>query len=629
LHRSIFLLPLFSGLLACGGGGGTNTTVVTPPPLTTQVTPVYSVQGSGNASPLEGQSVTVVGIVSGDFQDDDADTRSDLGGFFVQEEVSDNDAQTSDGVFVFDRDIASVDVRAGDKVKVTGTVEEHFGETQINATVIEITGVGSVSATDLLLPMIDTTVNSVGQVIADLEHIEGMLVTLPQELTVTDLFDLERFGELSLSVDGRLRQFTNSNLPDVAGQTEHQRMNALRRIILDDGSSQQNVFPVRYLRPDAGNSPEFSIRLGDLISGLSGVLRYSRGSGASGTQAYRLEPVAEPRFASDNVRPASPVLGGNVRVMSFNALNYFTTIDGGQNTCGPGGNSGCRGADSIAEFNRQREKTINVILTADVHIVGLMEIENNPIASLQSIVDGLNTAKGTNDWSFIDTGTIGTDTIRVGLVYDASVVTPVGQPALLDSTVDARFLDSKNRRTLAQTFSAVTNGGRVTIAVNHLKSKGSDCNSLGDPDLGDGQGNCNVTRTNAAAALADWMATDPTASADADILIIGDMNAYLREDPVRTIVAAGYENVLESFAGTDAYSFVFRGESGVLDHAFASTSLLPQVTAVGEWHINADEPPILDYNLDFGRDDTLFDPTNPFRASDHDPLVIGLNLTAD
>lgn len=625
----MFLFPLFTGLLACGGGGGTSTSVVTPAPLTTTTTPIYTIQGSGDASPLEGQAVTVVGVVTGDFQDDDADTLSNLSGFFIQEESPDNDVQTSDGIFIFDGDVAGVDVQVGDKVTVTGTVAERFGETQVTATRVDVTGVGTVSATEFLLPMVGTTINSAGQVIADVERYEGMLVVLPQDLIVTGLFDLERFGEILLSVDGRLQQFTNSNLPDVEGQVAHQRTNALRRIILDDGSSQQNVSPARFLHPDTGNLSEFSIRVGDQTANLSGVIRFSRGSGGSGTEAYRLEPVVEPKFESVNARPVPPIVGGTIKVMSFNALNYFTTIDNGQNICGPSGNAGCRGADSIGEFDRQHAKTINAILMAGAHIVGLMEIENNPSASLQSIVDGLNTASGSGNWSFVDTGTIGTDAIRVGLIYDASVVTPVGQFALLDSTVDPRFLESKNRKTLAQTFSATANGGRVTIAVNHLKSKGSDCNSLGDPDLGDGQGNCNKTRSQAAAALADWLATDPTASGDTDVLIIGDMNAYLREDPIQTIVAAGYENILESFTGLGAYSFIFRGESGALDHAFASASLLPQITGVSEWHINADEPPLLDYNLDFDRDDTLFDPTSPLRASDHDPVMIGLSLTAD
>jgi predicted extracellular nuclease len=258
-----------------------------------------------------------------------------------------------------------------------------------------------------------------------------------------------------------------------------------------------------------------------------------------------------------------------------------------------------------------------------------MEIENNRNESQQSLIDKLNKATRENRWSFVNTGNIGTDVIRVGVIYDTTVVSPVRKFALLDAATDPRFLDTKNRPVLAQTFSATANGGVFTIAVNHLKSKGSNCNSIGDPNMRDGQGNFNRTRTNAAAALADWMAGDPTASGVADILFIGDMNAYLREDPLRQIVDAGYTSLLEMFIGTNAYSFVFRGESGALDHAFSSATLLPQITGVSEWHINADESPVLDYNLESGRDDTLFDPDTPFRTSDHDPVVIGLSLSAN
>jgi len=165
----------------------------------------------------------------------------------------------------------------------------------------------------------------------------------------------------------------------------------------------------------------------------------------------------------------------------------------------------------------------------------------------------------------------------------------------------------------------------LTVAVNHLKSKGSSCDADGDPNLGDGQGNCNVTRTSAAAALADWLAADPTGSGDADVLIIGDLNAYAMEDPLETFASAGYTNLL----GTQSapYSFVFDAQAGALDHAIASASLAPQVVETIEWHINADEPRLLDYNLENGRDPDLFDGNTPYRASDHDPIVIGLDLT--
>ncbi len=572
--------------------------------------------------------ITVVGVVTGDFQDNDFDAVSNLGGFYLQEENPDNDPQTSEGIFVYDRDASGGDVQAGDRVMVTGVVKEYFGETQIIATTFNVTGAGTIQAMELTLPVSGTVVNNNGQLIADLERFEGMLVSLPQNLTVTDLFDLERFGEVSLSANGRLWKFTNSNLPDVAAYASHQRSNAQRRIILDDGSSSPGVSPLRYVAADS-SSPKPPLRVGDQASNLMGVIRFARGSGKSGIENYRLEPVDDPIFKSVNARPQVPDVGGTIKVMSFNALNYFTTIDRGQRNCGPDGKSGCRGADSGKEFERQQSKMISAIQAAGVHVVGLMEIENNVDESLQTLVDKLNEATRTSNWTFVNTGTIGTDAIRVGIVYDDSVVSPVGSFALLDAAIDPRFLDTKNRKALAQTFSADANGGVFTIAVNHLKSKGSNCDSIGDPNRRDGQGNCNITRTNAAAALAEWMASDPTGSADPDVLIIGDLNAYLREDPLRQIAAAGYGNLLEKFVGINAYSFVFRGESGALDHAFASATLLPQVTGVSEWHINADESPLFDYNLESGRDDTLFDPDTPFRTSDHDPVMIGLSLSAD
>ncbi len=173
--------------------------------------------------------------------------------------------------------------------------------------------------------------------------------------------------------------------------------------------------------------------------------------------------------------------------------------------------------------------------------------------------------------------------------------------------------------------------------VNHLKSKGSRCGA-GDDDTTTGQGNCNVTRTLAAQALADWLATDPTDSGDPDMLIIGDLNSYAMEDPIVALETAGYTNLVKLFGGSDAYGYVFDGQLGYLDHALANSSLNPQVAGVAEWHINADEIPLFDYNDDARTADEasfeeesdvlpLYEP-NEFRTSDHDPILIGLNLDA-
>ena len=169
------------------------------------------------------------------------------------------------------------------------------------------------------------------------------------------------------------------------------------------------------------------------------------------------------------------------------------------------------------------------------------------------------------------------------------------------------------------------------MVVNHFKSKGPSGLEAGDAtdpdsDQGDGQGFWNDTRTDAAAALAAWLAGDPTGVGDPDTLILGDLNAYAEEDPIRALEAAGFTDLAERFLGDDAYGFVFDGQRGQLDYALASRSLLGQVTGATEWHINADEADALDYNLDFGRDPAIFDGTVPFRASDHDPVLVGLDL---
>lgn len=587
------------------------------------ITPVYEVQGSGTASPLVGRSVTVEGVVVGDFQDNDADLASNLGGFYLQGKP-DKELNTSDGVFVFDSNDPTVDVSVGDSVRVQGVVNEHFGETQISARSVTVTGTGSILPVPVTLPTASLTTNSDGDLIADLEHYEGMLIHLPQTLTVSELWSLERHGSILLSQGGRLYAFTNRNAPDVDGYGAHIESNAARRLWLDDGLRISNATPVRYLT--AGSEPGYSIRAGDQVTGLTGVLRYSRGAGSSGSEGYRLIPTVAPLFESMNPRPAAPKVAGTLRVAGANVLNFFSTVDTGQSVCGPARSDSCRGADSDVERDRQLNKTTSALAMIEADIVGLIELENNAIESLQTIVGALNAQLGAGTYSYVATGTIGDDSIKTGIIYKSATVSLSGSFAVLDSSVDARFNDSRNRPVLAQTFSQNSNGARITIAVIHLKSKGSPCDEIGDPDTGDGQGNCNQTRTAAAIAMADWLATDPTSSGDADVLVIGDSNSYYLEDPMTALDDAGFVNLVESSAGQDSYSFLFAGQVGALDHALASPSLVDQVAGIAEWHINADEPPLLDYNLEFDRDPGMFDGTTPYRSSDHDPLIIGLDL---
>jgi len=621
--RILIIMTGIAVLAACGGGDNGAPSPLPPAPPPSGGTMISEIQGAGAASPLDGQTVTVRGQVTGDFQEGDSDGRRNLGGFYLQDDPPDGDFDTSDGIFVFDGNSPAVDVDVGDIVEVIGDVAEYFGETQLRASSVRIVGTGSLIPAPINLPVSGTTTNSDGDLIADLERYEGMLVEFTGTLTVTEVRNLEQFGEVTLSQGGRLYQFTNGDAPDAAGYDAHKDLNARRTIVLDDGLRTRNPDEVHYL--DAGSASDYSIRSGDTITGLTGTLRYSRGSGGNGDETWRLMPTMDREFVSANPRPGGPSVGGSIRVASFNVENFFTTIDSGQDDCGPSGSDGCRGADSAAEYTRQLDKIVTALALLDADIIGLVELENNADASLVALVDALNARVGSGSYTYVDTGTIHDDVIKTGFIYRDATIDTVGSHALLDRNVDSRFNDARNRPALAQTFTVLATDAVFTLAINHLKSKGSPCDEDGDPNLGDGQGNCNMTRTNAAAALADWMATDPTGSGDDDFLILGDLNAYTKEGPLTALANAGLVNLLDG--PTEPYSFSFDAQAGALDHAVASASMATQVVEVVEWHINADEPELHDYNLEFGRDPAKFDASTPYRASDHDPVVVGLDPT--
>lgn len=575
-------------------------------------TPIHDVQGSGAASPLVGQQVEVEGVVVGDFQ-----PSSSFNGFHIQDEdvAADADPATSEGIFVFEGGNA-VAVAPGDTVRVAGGVVEFL---QSGATLTQLSAV-----TGVLVCSSGTTVTPehVALPFADLafaERFEGMLVETTQDLTVSETFSLGRFGEVLLSSGGRLINPTNVVEPG-APAIALQSANNLNRIVLDDGDGTQNLDPTLY--PAGGLSAANTLRVGDTVQAGQFVLEQRFG-------VYRLQPIEAVEIGATNPRPEAPAqVGGGLKIAALNVLNFFTTLDAQDGGCGPTGVLDCRGANTIAELNRQRAKTVAEIVGLDADILGLMEIQNDDGTTTADLVAAVNADPATiSPYAYINTSTIGTDAIKLALLYRPAVVTPVGAHKILTSAIDPDFIDNLNRPALAQTFDDA-NGGRLTVVVNHLKSKGSDCNAVGDPDAGDGQGNCNGVRTAAAGALVDWIATDPTGSGDRDVLVIGDLNSYAKEDPIDVFVNAGYTNLIDAFLGDEGYSFVFQGQSGYLDHALASPTLAAQVTGVTEWHVNADEPTVLDYNVEFksaNQINTLYAAT-PYRSSDHDPVVVGLNL---
>ncbi|RQU15241.1 endonuclease [Burkholderia cenocepacia] len=562
-------------------------------------TPIADIQGAGAPSPLAGQNASIEAVVTADFGGTDG-----FGGFFVQQADAQrrNQPGVSEGLFVY---APKARAKAGDLVHVTGKVEEKYGQTQLTLQgAIAVCANGqTVTPATLTLP-----VDSPSAFAA----YEGMLVRLPQTLSVTDNYELGRYGSVMLS-NGRLRTPT-SVVPPAQAQTQIDA-NARNRLILDDGSNKQNPATVPY--PAPGLSAANTLRAGYTVRDVEGVLEVRYG-------AWRVQPLpgaAVPTFdARSNPRTIAPARDpkSNLRVASFNVLNYFN----GNGLGGGFDDPNNRGAKTFQEFQRQEAKIVSALKAIDADVIGLMEIQNNGYGELSAVRQ--LAAKLGNHWRVVDPGTsrLGGDAITVAMIYDSRKVEPVGRAATL-------AIDDKNRQPLAQSFRLV-NGNKqaLTVAVNHLKSKNCPDAANDDLDQGDGQGCWNPTRTRAAAKVADWLAGNPTGVKSQGVLLIGDFNSYTYEDPIRALESRGYRNLVARWIGANAYSYVYNGEAGYLDHALATLPLASHVKAVHEWHINADEPLALQYTLAYksAEQQKTFYAADAYRSSDHDPVLIDIAL---
>jgi uncharacterized repeat protein (TIGR01451 family) len=554
---------------------------------------IHDIQGSGHDSPFVGQTVDKIrGVV----------TMRLSRGFYMQDVTPDANPSTSEGIYVYTNSAPSVLV--GDDVSLNGQVEEYNGMTELSG----ITGLTtyatdiSVDPTSVSLPVPEGT---------DLEPYESMLVVFPQTLTAAQNYFQGQYGQVTLSA-GRMYNPTNGN--SLGDTVEY---NLRRMIILDDASTASYPKPVPYIGQDN------TLRAGDTVAGVTGVVDYGLIASDSSTRFYRLQPTIVPTFTRVNERTTAPEeVGGSVKVASMNVLNYFNGDGQG------GGFPGPRGAPTYAEFLRQRTKIITATVTLNADILGLMEIENDgddSLSAIQDLVNGVNAAMAPGTYAFIAEPAPGSDDIKVAMIYKPGVVTPVGVAINYQVNDHPVYQPLYDRPPLVQQFTVNATGQSLFVIVNHFKSKGSCPTSPTDPDADYGQGCWNVKRVAQAYGLLDLIADLESATGESDALIIGDLNSYGEEDPVLALIDGGMVNELAvQVAAEERYTYIFDGQSGYLDHALATASLDEQIRGTTIWHINADEPETISY-LNEGFE--LYSLT-PYRSSDHDPVLIGLDLPA-
>lgn len=470
-----------------------------------------------------------------------------------------------------------------------------------------------------------------GQVIdGDLSSVDwpsmlGQDVTVTGNLVVVDTFDLARRGRVVVARE-RLYIPTSSIDPNdadpdatsfeggsnVAKVVAAQKFNDDATFVIDDGSSKQNVFPPA-LFPRLGKEHP-TVRVGSVIKGVSGKLVKERN---------KLLLVSDgPLQWTPAPRPQRPGVGeADVTVSSFNVLNYFSTIDNGNNDA--------RGADSESEMKRQEAKLVSAICALKADVIGLMEIENNLDAEIR-LIAALNKQVGKEVYQGCGlpdqfrSAPGGADAIRVAIIYRSDRVTPVGAVSMV---TDDAF--SNARAPVVRSFQSKTGGNAFTVIVNHFKSKGGSNADAANKNKGDGQAAYNATRRAQSLAICRYIDEQKQTDQQMRVLVIGDLNAYGQEDPIDAMRAKGLVDLREQFEKESPtgeqhrdYSYVFRGQSGSMDHAMATQTLAADVTGVATWHINSDEPRFLDYNQEFNPK-ALYQ-ADPFRSSDHDPVLIGI-----
>ncbi len=619
--------------------------------------PISEIQGDGEQSSIKSEELIITtGLITG-FNDN---------GFFIQARSSDEDDKdsTSEGVFVYYPE-GFKDAKINDYVQVSGTVKEYHGLTEV---VVGKTPPTIISTADKHQETINIPKIPANQIAQDsMEKYEGMKVELNGGV-ITKTYSYDYDAKRNNMVIANSLQFNPTQQERGDKATALEASNKNERITVEELGDRTKGDITYYPQFNPKTAP---LRVGSQITSLKGTLSYAYGAYyLSVTDELENDQVVDSKDPLLQRKVELPARKGELRVAGFNLLNFFTDamIEDAPQTTFAGGN---RGAKSIEEGILQREKLTKALLTMDADIVSLLEVGNNGMSdnsAIGNLVTYLNARQddiGREDdmhYAFVypeDSQSIGSDAISVGLIYRPEMVKPPEDSNAvvlpLPKETDAEGKTIGQRDSLIQTFCRTDNASHcLTVAVVHLKSKRcSGCSD--DPVEGSLQGCCNNLRVSAAYTLGSYM-EEHYKPDENPVLLIGDFNAYAKEDPIHLLTSKAipetdgvkasstatndsldidvpkealtkgfeYKSLIE---GPGSFSYSYGGQLGSLDHALASPALAGKVVQQFDWHINSLENSLFDYKKQYSGD-SLPKLPDPFRSSDHDPVIIDIDFEA-
>lgn len=307
----------------------------------------------------------------------------------------------------------------------------------------------------------------------------------------------------------------------------------------------------------------------------------------------KLVTGATPKFTNNKPEPKPKMLKGGLLVCAANIQNYFYDLGGY-----------AQRKTTKKQQALQTQKICKAFKQIDADIYALCEIQKGDSAA-QMLVDAMNKMAKKDLYAYVSHGWTNSDMISCGYIYRTDKVKPYGemQYAYQDTTSHYRY------RLMACGFEQLTSGEKFVLNINHLRSKrgtGAESNEK------------RMANVDSLLVMLDKIKQEQVFG-DSDILLVGDYNSYTQEEPIQTLVRAGYADMVMRDDST-GYSYVYHSEAGYLDRVFASESMAKQVKQVAVYHLNAD----YFYSRGFkrGLDDTMF------RYADHDPILIRVELSA-
>ena len=304
----------------------------------------------------------------------------------------------------------------------------------------------------------------------------------------------------------------------------------------------------------------------------------------------KLVTGATPKF-QNNKPELKPKMPKGLLVCAANIQNYFYDLGGYAHR-----------KTTKEQQAIQTEKISKALTHINADIYAICEIQKGDSAA-EMLVRAMNERAKKVRYAYVSQGWSNGDTISCGYIYRADRVRPYGdlQYGYHDPSSHYHY------RMVACGFEEIKSGERFVLNINHLRSKRG---------TGDESNSKRMVNVDSLLVMLDRIEKEQLFG-DKDILLVGDYNCYSQEQPIQTLVQAGYEDVLMQYDST-GYSYVYHSEAGYLDRAFASPTMAAQVKAVHPYHLNTD----YFYSRGYKRrlDKTMF------RYADHDPILISIQL---